>query len=215
MTNDRGRSPADDRVTNDRVTNDRESPMAVSSTETMPLGTAAPPFSLTEVSDGSTVTLAEVSDGPALVVAFLCRHCPYVKHVEHAFAQLATTYQQQGVRFVGISANDPQLSPDDAPGSLAEQKQQVGFTFPYLFDADQSVAAAYGAVCTPDVFVFDAATELAYRGRIDATRPGQGEASGDELAAVLDVLLKGEEPPADHPPSMGCSIKWSPGNEPN
>lgn len=214
MTNDRGRSPADDRVTNDRVTNDRESPMAVSSTETMPLGTAAPPFSLTEVSDGSTVTLAEVSDGPALVVAFLCRHCPYVKHVEHAFAQLATTYQQQGVRFVGISANDPQLSPDDAPGSLAEQKQQVGFTFPYLFDADQSVAKAYGAACTPDLFVFDADRRLVYRGRFDETRPGKGEPDGADLRAVLDAVLSGGEVPADQWPSTGCSIKWTPGNEP-
>jgi peroxiredoxin len=187
--------------------------MAVTS-QMLPLGTPAPDFSLTEVSDGSTVSLADLADAPVLLVAFLCKHCPYVIHVQHAFAALASEYQERGVAVVGIGANDPEVSPDDHPDRLAVQKREVGFTFPYLFDADQSVARAHRAACTPDFFVFDADRELAYRGRMDDSRPDQGEPTGAELRAALDALLADRPAPQDQVPSMGCSIKWSPGNEP-
>lgn len=187
--------------------------MAVTSTM-LDLGTPAPDFALPEVTDDTTVSLADVADAPVLLVAFLCRHCPYVKHVQEEFARLATAYQARGIAVIAIGSNDPAVSPDDTPEGLAAQKREVGFTFPYLFDGDQQVATAYGAACTPDFFVFDADRRLAYRGRMDASRPDRGEPTGEDLRAALDALLDGREVPADQAPSMGCSIKWSPGNEP-
>jgi peroxiredoxin len=188
--------------------------MAVSSTM-LELGTPAPGFSLPEVTDGSTVSLDDLT-GEVLVVAFLCRHCPYVVHVQDALAALAREKIAEGrVAFVGIASNDPGTHPDDAPERLAEQKQEVGFPFPYLFDGTQEVARAYGAACTPDLFVFDRERTLAYRGRFDGTRPGEGSPTGADLRAAIDALLAGERPTDDQWPSMGCSIKWRPGNEPS
>ncbi|MCC5948261.1 MAG: thioredoxin family protein [Nitriliruptoraceae bacterium] len=179
------------------------------------LGTPAPPFALTEVTTGEQVTLEDVAEAPVLLVAFLCKHCPYVVHVQEGFAALAREYQARGVAVIGIGSNDPGVSPDDTPEGLAEQKQQIGFEFPYLFDADQSVAMAYHAACTPDFFVFDAARTLAYRGRMDASRPKTDvEVTGADLRAALDALLAGQPAPSEQFPSMGCSIKWAPGNEP-
>jgi peroxiredoxin len=179
------------------------------------LGTPAPPFALTEVTGEGTITLEDLNDAPVLLVAFICSHCPYVIHVQDQFAELAREYGGRGVAVVGISANDPEISPSDTPEGLAEQKRTVGFDFPYLFDADQSVAAAYGAVCTPDFFVFDAARTLVYRGRMDDSRPtSDTPVTGADLRAALDAALAGDEPSTDQHPSMGCSIKWSPGNEP-
>jgi peroxiredoxin len=188
--------------------------MMAATSHMLDLGTPAPDLALTEVSDGTTVSLADVADAPVLLVAFLCKHCPYVIHVQDEFARLASEYQERGVAVLGISANDPTVSPADTPDGLAAQKREVGFTFPYLFDADQSVAAAYGAACTPDFFVFDDRRTLVYRGRMDASRPNQGEPTGADLRAALDALLDGREVSADQAPSMGCSIKWAPGNEP-
>lgn len=179
------------------------------------LGTPAPDFRLEEVTDGSAVALGDLPESPALVVTFLCKHCPYVKHVQDELASLAREYQDRGVTFVGIGSNDPGVSPEDTPEGLAEQKREVGFTFPYLFDADQSVAKAYGAACTPDTFVFDSDRKLAYRGQLDDSRPGQGEPDGADLRATLDALLEGRPAPEDQKPSVGCSIKWAPGNEPD
>lgn len=179
------------------------------------LGAAAPNFALEDVSDGATVTLDDVMGPAGVVVMFLCRHCPYVKHVEAELARIAGEYGEQGVGFVGISANDPERQPDDAPASLAEQKRTVGFPFPYLFDATQQVAQAYGAACTPDLFVYDADRRLVYRGRLDATRPGGPEPDGAELRAALDALVAGAPIPDDQQPAIGCSIKWRPGNEPD
>jgi peroxiredoxin len=185
------------------------------STMMLPLGTEAPDFSLPEVEDGRTVSLGDFADADALVVAFLCRHCPYVKHVEHELAALAKEYQDRGAAFVGISANDPETHPDDAPASLAEQKREVGFPFPYVFDESQDVAKAYKAACTPDFYVFDGDRRLIYRGRMDPTRPDQGQPDGRDLRAVLDAVLQGEPAAADQSPSVGCSIKWRAGNEPD
>ena len=186
--------------------------MAVNSTM-LELGTPAPDFALPEVTDGTTVALGDLG-GDVLVVMFLCRHCPYVVHVQHELAALVRDYAHAAVDFVGISANDPETHPDDAPAGLAQQKRGVGFEFPYLFDETQQVARAYGAACTPDFFVFDADRRLAYRGRMDETRPDGDPPTGADLRAAIDALLAGQRPREDQWPSMGCSIKWRPGNEP-
>lgn len=178
------------------------------------LGTAAPPFTLREVTDGSEVSLEDVP-GEVLVVVFLSRHCPYVVHVQDELAAIARSYVEGGrVGFVGICSNDPEVQPADAPELLAEQKTQVGFPFPYLHDATQDVARAYHAACTPDFFVFDRDRRLVYRGRMDETRPGGDAPTGVDLIAAIDAVLAGEQPSADQWPSMGCSIKWRPGSEP-
>jgi peroxiredoxin len=180
------------------------------STATLRLGDPAPSFMLPAVDDGRLVSSDDV-DAEVQVVVFLCRHCPYVVHVQQALARVADELQATGrVAFVGISANDPGTHPDDAPERLAEQRREVGFSFPYLFDASQDVARAFGAVCTPDPFVFDAERRLAYRGRLDDTRPGGEPATCAELRAAVHALLAGERPSEDQWPPMGCSIKWRP-----
>jgi peroxiredoxin len=188
--------------------------MAANSTM-LELGTEAPDFALPEVTDGATVSLEDL-DGDVLVVMFLSRHCPYVVHTQDAIAAVATSYADEGrVSFVAIGANDPDRQPDDHPDRLAEQKREVGFPFPYLFDGSQQVALAYGAACTPDTFVFDRDRRLAYRGRIDPIRPGGPPATGDELRVAIDRLLAGERPDEDQWPATGCSIKWRPENAPD
>jgi peroxiredoxin len=179
------------------------------------LGSRAPDFALPDVADGETVTLDDL-DGEVLVVVFLSNHCPYVKHTQDEIAAVARRYAtSERVSFVGIASNDPEREPDDAPERLAEQKEEVGFVFPYLFDESQEVAHAFGAACTPDVFVFDGDRALAYRGRLDETRPGCGTAAdGSELRAAINALLEGQRPDDDQWPAIGCSIKWRPGNEP-
>lgn len=181
--------------------------MAVQSTMT-DLGTQAPDFALPEVETGEEVSLSSFADAEALVVAFICRHCPYVKHVERELSRIADEYQPRGVAFVGISANDADMYPDDAPGSLAEQKRLVPFHFAYLYDESQDVARAYGAACTPDFFVYDKEQALVYRGRMDETRPDMGTPDGKDLRVALDTLLDGDKPGPDQWPSMGCSIKY-------
>lgn len=187
--------------------------MAVESTMQQ-LGAPAPDFALREVVDGSIVSLDDAK-GEALVVAFLSKHCPYVQHIQDALAAVAREYLQRNVAFVGISSNDPGTHPDDAPENLAVQKRDVGFGFPYLFDETQQVALAYGAACTPDFFVYDADRKLAYRGRFDETRPGQGQPTGNDLRAALDHILAGKGAPQEQVPSMGCGVKWRPENDPN
>ncbi len=178
------------------------------------LGAQAPEFALPEVTDGSTVALDDVMRARGVVVMFLCRHCPFVKHVQDEVAAVARHYGPQEVGFVAIMPNDIAAAPDDAPEFLAEQKALVGFTFPYLYDEDQKVAHAYGAACTPDFFVYDADKRLVYRGRLDATRPGGPAPDGADLRAALDALVAGQDIDSEQIPSIGCSIKWRPGNEP-
>ena len=182
--------------------------MAVSSTMT-PLGSTAPSFALTDVTTGDTVTLAQVQGDVATVVMFICNHCPYVKHVNPQLVAVASDYAAKGVGFVAISANDPDSHPEDAPDKMAEVAAAEGYPFPYLHDDTQDVARAYGAACTPDLFAYDADLHLAYRGRLDASTPGNGEPlDGADLRAALDALVAGTEVPTDQVPSMGCSIKW-------
>jgi peroxiredoxin len=172
------------------------------------LGTSAPNFRLPDT-DGKLVGLADLSEAPALLVAFLCNHCPYVKHVQKAFAALATEYQDKGVAVVAISSNDVRTHPEDSPARMAEEKRKAGYTFPYLYDESQDVARAYDAACTPDFFVYDRSRKLVYRGQMDDSRPGNNKLNdGADLRAALEAVLAGKAPAANQKPSVGCNIKW-------
>jgi peroxiredoxin len=189
--------------------------MAVTSTM-LPLGTEASDFSLADVVSGRTVTLHDLDDEQALLVMFICRHCPYVAHVRPAIAALARDHIGSGLGIVAISANDPGTYPEDAPEGLAAEAVEAGYTFPYLFDATQEVAKRYTAACTPDFFLFARDRRLAYRGQFDSSRPGNGvPVTGEDLRAAIDAVLEGRPVPQEQRPSVGCSIKWRPGNEPD
>jgi peroxiredoxin len=181
----------------------------------LPLGTKAPAFSLPDIR-GKKVSLSDFAEAPALLVIFMCNHCPYVKHVAAGLADLARDYQQRGVAVVGINSNDAAAYPDDSPAKMIEEVKSRGYTFPYLYDATQCVAKAYRAACTPDFFLFDKQHNLVYRGQMDSSRPG-GEmpVTGEDLRAALDTVLAGKPVSANQKPSLGCNIKWKPGNEPD
>ncbi len=180
----------------------------------LPLGTQAPGFALPDTR-GKTVALEDFARAPALLVAFLCNHCPFVQHVRSAFAALARDYQARGVAVVGINSNDVVQFPADSPTEMVREVERAGYTFPYLYDSTQKAAKAYKAACTPDFFVFDGARRLVYRGQMDSSRPGNDRSNdGADLRAALDALLAGQPVPSDQRPSVGCNIKWKPGNEP-
>jgi peroxiredoxin len=179
-----------------------------------PLGTQAPDFRLPDT-DGKQVSLADFAGAKALLVAFICNHCPFVKHIQASFAQLVRDYQAKGVAVVGINSNDVANHPDDSPARMIEEKKAAGYTFPYLYDESQAVAKAYRAACTPDFFLFDKDRKLVYRGQMDASRPGNGKPNdGADLRTALDAVLAGKKPSTDQMPSIGCNIKWKLGNEP-
>jgi peroxiredoxin len=183
--------------------------MAATESSMLELGTQAPHFSLPDVRDGKTHTTASLTGSRGLLVMFICAHCPFVKHVEKQLAQLGADYKKSGVGIAAISSNDVVNYPDDAPAGLARQAQRVHFTFPYLYDETQEVARAYDATCTPDFFLFDAAGKLAYRGQLDASRPGNGiPVTGSDLRSALDALVAGHPVSSDQHPSIGCNIKW-------
>ena len=178
-------------------------------------GSPAPAFALPDVVSGATVSLEDFADRDALLVMFLCRHCPYVQHVKDGVAQLARDYSGARTGIVAISANDAVAYPQDGPEGLKAMAHEAGFTFPYLYDATQAVAKAYTAVCTPDFFLFDRDRRLVYRGRFDDSRPGNGApVTGQDVRAAIDALLAGTPVPSAQQPSFGCSIKWKSGNEP-
>jgi peroxiredoxin len=180
----------------------------------LPLGTTAPDFSLPDT-NGRTVSLADFDDKNAVVVMFICNHCPYVKHVRAELARLGRDYTGRGVAFVAINANDAEKYPDDAPEKMREEAAAAGYTFPYLFDETQQVAQAYHAACTPDFFVFDGDRRLVYRGQLDDSRPKNTlPVTGADLRAAIDAVLAGEPVDELQKPSIGCNIKWKPGNEP-
>jgi peroxiredoxin len=180
----------------------------------LPLGTKAPAFRLPDPS-GKWVSSEDFAKALALVVAFICNHCPYVIHIRSRFAELAKEYHARGVAVVAINSNDAIAYPDDAPEKMAEQIREAGYTFPYLYDETQEVAKAYRAACTPDLYVFDANRALVYRGQFDDSRPRNDvPVTGADLCAALDAVLKGRPAPANQKPSVGCSIKWKPGNAP-
>ncbi len=181
----------------------------------LPLGTVAPDFSLPDVT-GKKVSLSDFAGAPALLVVFMCNHCPYVKHVAAGLAGLAAEYQKRGVAVVGINSNDAASFPDDSPANMAKEAKLRGYRFPYLYDATQAVAKAYRAACTPDFYLFDRQRKLVYRGQMDSSRPG-GEVpvTGADLRAALEAVLAGRPVPANQRASLGCNIKWKPGNEPD
>lgn len=178
------------------------------------LGTRAPDFRLPDT-DGRIVSLADFTDARALLVMFICNHCPYVKHVQHELARIGRDYGLRGVGMVAISANDAAAYPDDGPARMREEKARVGYPFPYLYDETQAVAKAYRAACTPDLFLFDRDRRLVYRGQLDDSRPKNAKpVTGRDLRAALDLVLAGKPVPAEQVPSVGCNIKWRPGNAP-
>ncbi len=184
------------------------------STMQLSLGVQAPDFSLPAPS-GKIHSLGDFEGRRALLVAFLCNHCPYVKHIAPAFAQLATEYQEQGVGVVAINSNDFEHYPDDSPAKMKEEIAARGYTFPYLVDQTQQIAKAYHAACTPDFYLFDADQKLVYRGQMDSSRPGNNlPVTGQDLRAALDAVLAGRPVANQQRPSMGCNIKWRAGNEP-
>ena len=189
--------------------------MALTPSTMLPLGTAAPGFRLPDT-EGKTVSLDDFQEARALLVAFICNHCPYVKHVRHELARLGKQYQDNGVAVVGISSNDASNYPDDSPVMMAREKAEVGYSFPYLYDEAQQVALAYRAACTPDFYVFDKDRKLVYRGQLDGSRPGNPiPTTGKDLRMALDAVLAGKPVSGDQRPSMGCNIKWKRGNEPD
>lgn len=183
--------------------------MARTESAMLALGTSAPDFVLTDVVTGHLVSTQAVSGPKGMLVMFICRHCPFVKHLERALAQLGRDYETCGVGLVAISSNDAANYPDDAPKSLAEQARELGFTFPYLQDETQDVARAYDAACTPDFFLFDEGLNLVYRGQFDDSRPANNiPVTGKTLRAALDALIAGRPISPEQRPSVGCNIKW-------
>jgi peroxiredoxin len=183
--------------------------MARTESAMVALGTSAPDFVLKDVVTGHEVSTQAFSGPKGLLVMFICRHCPFVKHLEKSLAQLGHDYQGKGVGIVAISSNDAANYPDDAPESLAEQARVVGFNFPYLYDETQEVARAYDAACTPDFFLFDGGLKLVYRGQFDDSRPGSGvRVTGKDLRAALDALITGQPISPEQRASVGCNIKW-------
>lgn len=188
--------------------------MALTPSAMVDLGTKAPDFRLPDT-EGKTIRLNDFRDAKALLVIFLCNHCPYVKHVRGELAKLAREYQGKGVAVVGINSNDVATHPDDSPEMMRREKAEIGYTFPYLYDETQEVAQAYQAACTPDFFLFDRDRTLVYRGQLDESRPGNPiPVTGKDLRAALDAVLAGTPVAEVQRPSMGCNIKWKPGNEP-
>jgi peroxiredoxin len=183
--------------------------MALTESTMLDLGAAAPDFALTDVVTGNTIRRDDFRGQKALLVMFICTHCPYVKHVEKGLAALGKDYTGKPLGIVAISSNDVATHPEDSPAGLKQQAKSFGFNFPYLYDETQTVAHAYKAACTPDFFLFDAGLRLVYRGQFDLSRPGNGIAvTGENLCAAIDAALAGKPPLADQRPSIGCNIKW-------
>ena len=179
------------------------------------LGMAAPDFVLPGT-DGGAVSLDDFADAPGLLVVFMCNHCPFVKHIREELARSVKRYQGKGLAVVAISSNDAEAFPEDGPALMAREVEELGYTFPYLFDETQSIAKAYTAACTPDFFLFDQERRLVYRGQFDGSRPGNDvPVTGSDLDAAVDALTEGDPISPDQRPSIGCNIKWKVGNEPD
>ncbi|MFV1917492.1 MAG: thioredoxin family protein [Patescibacteria group bacterium] len=189
--------------------------MVLTRSTMLSLGTQAPDFSLPDVVSGKTVSLKDFSENKALLVIFICRHCPYVKHIEHEIAKIGKDYAKSDIGLVAISSNNIEAHPDDAPENLKEQANRLGFTFSYLYDESQEVAKAFTAACTPDFFLFNEKRELAYRGQLDDSRPGNdAEVDGKDLRKAIDAVLADKHVGGKQKPSVGCNVKWKAGNEP-
>jgi peroxiredoxin len=192
-----------------------EAPMVKVPSTMVALGTTVPDFSLPEPATRRTVSLEDFEGAPALLVAFLSNHCPFVKHVADGLAAFGREYRRKGLAMVAICSNDVANHPDDSPAKMAEEAERRGYTFPYVFDESQGVAKAFGAACTPDFFLYDADGQLVYRGQFDASRPSlDTPVTGADLRAACDAVLDGMLPSPDQTPSVGCNIKWKAGNAP-
>ena len=180
----------------------------------LPLETPAPPFALRDVVSGQTYSLDSFTGTTALLIMFMCRHCPYVVHVEHEIAKIGRNYADTGLGIIGISSNDPVQYPDDAPPRLKEMAERLDFTFPFCFDETQDVAKAYRAACTPDFYLFDRERRLVYRGQFDDSRPGGNKpVTGRDLRAAIEAVLAGKPVDRNQRASIGCSIKWRQGGD--
>ncbi len=189
--------------------------MALTESTMLTLATLAPNFQLPDVVSGEIISLSTFEGKKALLVMFICRHCPFVKHVQLELAKIGKDYLPKDVGIVAISSNNIETNPDDAPDKLKEMALELGFNFPYCFDATQEVAKSYTAACTPDFFLFDADFKLVYRGQLDDSRPSNEKpVTGSDLRAALDAVLAGKNIGEAQKPSIGCNIKWKPGNEP-
>ncbi|MEB3283628.1 MAG: thioredoxin family protein [Lyngbya sp.] len=189
--------------------------MALTASTMLALSTPAPDFQLPDVTTGETISLETFADKKALLVMFICRHCPFVKHVQNELANIGKDYVPKGLGIVAISANYVQTHPDDAPEQLKEMAQELGFNFPYCYDETQEVAKKYTAACTPDFFVFDGDRQLVYRGQLDDSRPSNNQpVTGKDLRMALDAVLDEQPVNMEQKPSIGCNIKWHPGSEP-
>ncbi|MBE9239627.1 thioredoxin family protein [Synechocystis salina] len=190
--------------------------MVLTPSTMLTLGTQAPDFSLWDVTTEKSLTLGEAMGEKGLLVMFICCHCPFVKHIQAQLSQLGKDYQNSGLAMVAISANDAAKYPDDAPPGLKKMAQDWDYRFPVLYDETQAIAKAYRAACTPDFFLFDAQGKLAYRGQLDDSRPSNGlPVTGVDLRQAMDLVLAGSPVPTEQKPSIGCNIKWKPGNEPD
>jgi len=190
--------------------------MALTPSSMLPLGTPAPDFELVNVVDGRTVTRDDFDEAKALLVMFICNHCPYVQHVRPELGRVAADYSAKGLAVVAINSNDVEAYPDDGPENMKRLAREEGWEFPFLYDPSQEVAKAYRATCTPDFFLFDSAGDLVYRGQLDDSRPGNSvPLSGRDLRVAIDAVLAGKSPPEPQQPSVGCNIKWKPGNAPD
>lgn len=179
------------------------------------LGTPLPSFQLPDL-DGRLISPDDVRDAPALLVAFICHHCPFVRHIRSEFARFVREYQARGLAVIAINSNDIDEFPEDGPDGMRQEARDAGYTFPYLFDESQQVAKTFRAACTPDLFLFDAARTLVYRGQFDGSRPRNAvPVTGGDLRDACDALLAGRAVSSRQTPSVGCNIKWKPGNEPN
>lgn len=189
--------------------------MVMVSSTMLELGTPAPDFALPDVVSGDIISLSTFAEKSALLVMFICEHCPFVKHVQDELAKIGKDYEGKNLGILAISANSVQTHPQDGPEHLKRMAETLGFTFPYCYDETQETAKVYTAACTPDFFVFDGDCKLAYRGQLDDSRPGNDlPVTGADLRAALDTVLAGKSVSPDQKPSIGCNIKWTPGNEP-
>jgi peroxiredoxin len=190
--------------------------MALRHSRMLPLGTQAPLFSLLDTVSGRTVALEDFASSQALLIAFICNHCPFVKHTIDGLVTFARDFEPRGVAVVAISSNDAESYPDDRPTEMTRIAKLKSFTFPYLYDESQEVAKAYHAICTPDFFLFNREQRLAYRGQFDGSRPGNKiPVTGSDLRAAAEAVLRGNPAPTEQTPRVGCSIKWKPGQEPH
>ncbi len=189
--------------------------MARTPSQMIDLGTEAPNFQLPDVVSGKTLGLDDFPDAKGFMIAFICNHCPFVQLIRHELARYGREYTEKGLAVIAINSNDIAAHPEDGPDAMRDDARRFGYAFPYCLDEDQSIAKEYQAACTPDLYLFDADRKLVYRGQFDGSRPGNDvPVTGEDLRAATDALLAGQSIPADQKASLGCNIKWRPGNEP-